>query len=278
MRVLVTGAGGFVGRCVAEYLHASGFEVVGTVHSCEIDSAFETLQLDLAEAWPEMGFFDAVIHAAGSVSYREKNFCVYKRNNVDAMERLIAYAKEKNIPRVIFLSTIGIYGEFRDAFIDEDSDRINPEAYGQTKYMAECLLREEMSLQSISLRMPGVIGPGCRGVWLPNTIEKFRRNEPVKIYSPDFETRNFVWAEDLAGFIAHLLKLEKWKYDVVCVSSHEKVTVRELAHEIKRCTGSRSEILVDNSLRSPFCMDDSRAVEMGYVSISPLEMVRRLCG
>ena len=146
-----------------------------------------------------------------------------------------------------------------------------------TKYAAECLLREEASIQSISLRMPGIIGAGSRGVWLPNTIEKFRRNEAVCIYSPDFATRNFVWNDDLAAFVAHLLRMEDWKYDVVCLASHEKTTVRELVHEIKRLTGSTSEIIEDNDQRASFCLDDSRAVEMGYESISPMEMVRRLC-
>ena len=277
MRVLVTGAGGFVGRCVADHLHSAGIDVVGTVHSRDIDAPFETVRLDLAEAWPDMGLFDAIIHIAGSVPYREKDFRVYKRNNVDTMERLIAYAKEHGISRVVFFSTIGIYGEFREARLDEHSDRINPEAYGLTKYMAECLLQAEEAIESISLRMPGIIGYGGRGVWLSETVEKFRRHEPVTIYAPDFATRNFVWAEDLAAFIDRLLKQGKWLYPTVCLASHEKTTVRALVDEIKRRTGSKSEIIIDNDMREPFCIDDCRAIEMGYTSISPLEMVRRLC-
>ena len=276
MRVLVTGAGGFAGRCTAEHLHANGFDVVGTVHSRRIDVPFEVVQLNLEEPWHEMGHFDAIIHAAGSVPHRTKEFCVYVRNNIDVMRQLVNYAKHHDVYRVVYFSTIGIYGEFRDENIDENSDRINPDAYGLTKYAAECLLREETSIQSISLRMPGIIGRGSRGVWLPNTIEKFLRNDSVRIYSPDFATRNFVWNDDLAKFVAHLLYMDTWKYDVVCLASHEKTTVRELVHEIKRLTNATSEIVVDNDMRAPFCLDDSRALEMGYTSISPLEMVRRL--
>ena len=125
--------------------------------------------------------------------------------------------------------------------------------------------------------MPGIIGRGSRGVWLPNTIEKFLQNDSVRIYSPDFATRNFVWNDDLAEFIVHLLQMDAWKYDVLCLSSHEKATVRELVYEMKHLTGSVSEIIVDDGMRTPFCLDDSRALEMGYASISPMEMVHRLC-
>lgn len=276
MRVLVTGVGSLVGRRAADHLHGNGFDVVGTVHSRPIDAPFETVQLDLAEPWLDMGAFEAIVHVAGSLPYREKNFCVYLRNNVDVMRRLIDYARHHNVRRVIYFSSIGIYGEIRDENIDENSDRINPDAYGLTKYAAECLLREETSIQSISLRMPGIIGSSYRGIWLPNTIEKFQRNEPIRIYSPDFATRNFVWNDDLAKFVVHLLRMETWEYDVVCLASHEKTTVWELVYEIKRLTKSTSEIIVDNDLRAPFCLDDSRAMDMGYVSISPMEMVQRL--
>ena len=278
MRVLVTGAGGFAGRRTAEQLHLCGFDVVGTVHSSRIEVPFETVQLDLAEPWADMGDFDAIVHAAGNIPQREKKFRVLLRNNVDTMRQLVDYAKYHHICRVIYFSSIGIYGEMHDAVIDEQSVRINPDAYGLTKYTAECLLREETSIESISLRMPGIIGRGSQFIWLSNTIEKFRRNEPVRIYSPDFATRNFVWNDDLANFVVHLLQMASWKYDVVCLASHEKTTVRELVHEIKRLTGSTSEIIVDNGLRTPFCLDDSHALEMGYESISPMEMVQRMCG
>ena len=262
MRVLVTGAGGFAGRRTAEQLHLCGFDVVGTVHSSRIEVPFETVQLDLAEPWADMGDFDAIVHAAGNIPQREKKFRVLLRNNVDTMRQLVDYAKYHHICRVIYFSSIGIYGEMHDAVIDEQSVRINPDAYGLTKYTAECLLREETSIESISLRMPGIIGRGSQFIWLSNTIEKFRRNEPVRIYSPDFATRNFVWNDDLANFVVHLLQMASWKYDVVCLASHEKTTVRELVHEIKRLTGSTSEIIVDNGLRTPFCLDDSHALEM----------------
>ncbi|WP_295163852.1 NAD-dependent epimerase/dehydratase family protein, partial [Selenomonas sp. F0473] len=78
MRVLVTGAGGFVGGVVAAYLHNAGVSVVGTVHSRDIDVPFMTVKFELSEPWPDLGGFDTIIHAAGSLPHKEKNFQIYK--------------------------------------------------------------------------------------------------------------------------------------------------------------------------------------------------------
>ena len=121
-------------------------EIHTRVHSSCIEVSFETVQMDLAELWMEMRHFDAIVHATGSLLYREKDFRVYMRNNVDLMRQLIDYARQHDVHRVVYCSTIGVYGEFRDEDIDENSDRINPDAYGRMKYAAECLLREESSI------------------------------------------------------------------------------------------------------------------------------------
>ena len=267
MKILVTGAGGFVGGKIADVLTKAGHEVVGTVFHTPAEGIYRTVMCDLSNPIIIDETFDAIVHAAGSLPHKESDFTVFKRNNVDSMVNLLDFAKRVNVNKIVYLSTIGIYGEFRDTYITEESDRINPDAYGLTKYMAECLLRDS-GIQNISLRMPGIIGKGSKGVWFPNTVEKFQKNESVTIYSPDFETRNFVWVEDLAKFIAKLIGMAVWKYDIVNVACHEKTTIRALVQKMKELTGSTSEIIIKDGMRAPFCLDDARAVEMGYESIS----------
>ena len=274
MNILVTGAGGFAGGYIARHLFKCGYEVTGTVHKQRAEQyPFEVVACDLAQVLTFKTKFDIIVHAAGSLPHKETEFNKFKQNNIDAMANLLDYAKRTNVKRMIYLSTIGIYGEFRDTVITEDSDRINPDAYGITKYVAECLLRATPGIEGISLRMPGIIGKGSRGVWLPNTVEKFRRNEDVKIYSPDFQTRNFVWVDDLAKFVDRLIQMDSWKYDMVNLACSQSASVREIVTEMKRLTKSTSKIIIDNSMRQPFCLDDIKAMEMGYEGISPMKIV-----
>lgn len=274
-KILVTGSGGFVGGIVARYLARQGFDVTGTVHTHDAEGGFLTVRCDLSQPWEIAGTFDAIVHTAGALPYRQPSMLAYKESNIDAMQHLVAFAKAHGVCRVIYFSTIGIYGDFQgNPGVDEDAPRINPDAYGLTKYVAECILRES-GLETMSLRMPGLIGPDARPVWFTKTVERFRRNEPVTIYAPDYATRNFVWAEDVARFVAVLLQKKHWENDRLVLAAKESVTIRALTNEMKRRTHSSSEICVAEGDRPPFCLQPARAFAMGWEPIAPLEIVRR---
>lgn len=273
-KVLVTGAGGFVGGYIARYLLEGGYDVTGIIRRRNGQYPFPVIAADLAQSIAMDEKFDIIVHAAGSLPYKETDFTRFKQNNIDSMVNLLDFAHRTRVSRMIYLSTIGIYGEFRDAVVTENADRINPDAYGITKYVAECLLRAADGIAGISLRMPGIIGKGSRGVWLTNIVEKIWRNEDVKIYSPDFQTKNFVWVDDLAKFVDKLIGMDLWRYDVVNLACSPSASIREIIMEIKNLTNSLSRVVVDNSIRQPFCLDSSKAVEMGYESTTPIEIVR----
>ena len=205
-------------------------------------------------------------------SYGHHNFQLYKQGNVDTMENIISYAKRTGVRRIIYLSSIGVYGDIRSTVLDEDSDIINPDKYGVTKYMAECLLRDS-GIENISLRCPGIIGKGASDIWFTNVIEKIMKNEDVTIYSPDFETANFVWIDDVANFIKHLIGRDKLEYDTVVIGSENKTTVRKMVNMMLDSVGSKSIISVNNNIRTPFCIDSRKALLMGYRPCKPEDII-----
>lgn len=284
-RILVTGVSGFIGHAIAVYLNKCGYEVTGVCRRNLKESDIRSIQLDLSSKFELNETFDVIVHAAGEVPkrtseqwcYEVQDFNRFKRNNVDTIENLLEFAKTQSVSRIIYLSSIAVFGQFEDEIIDEDSKRINQDAYGLTKYTGEMLLKACKDIEGISLRMPGVIGPGMKNVWLANIAAKLKNNEDITIYTPDFQTKNFVWIDDLTAFVRHLIELDKWKYDTLVLACKESASIRQIVEKIREHTNSNSKISVDNSQRQPFCLNASRAFEMGYESLSPLEIVNKIC-
>lgn len=284
-KILVTGVSGFIGHAIAGYLNQCGYEVTGVCRKRLDRSDIRLIQHDLSSRFELDDTFDVIVHAAGEVPkraseqwrYEIQDFNSFKRNNIDTMENILDFSKRHSVSRFIYLSSIAVYGQFEEEIIDEDSKRINQDAYGLTKYTGEMLLKACKDIEGISLRMPGVIGPGMKNVWLANIAAKLRNDEDITIYTPDFQTKNFVWIDDLAAFVKQLIEMDKWKYDTLVLACKESASVRQIVERIKEYTNSKSQVSVDNSQRKPFCLNASRAFEMGYESISPLEIVDKIC-
>lgn len=272
MRILLTGASGFAGRNFMEYFLAQGHEVIGIYrqHKPQLPGRF--IQRNLSQPIEVEGQFDAIVHtaAASRGTYQE-----FKRDNMDAMEQLIAFARRKHIHTFVNISTRSIYGEVRTQEVFEETDKINPDAYGQTKYGAEMLLREASDLNSISLRVPGISGRGAHNIWLTRTVQSFQANEDVRI--ADFVTKNFVWVMDIARFaeklIAQSLQGLAFKYKVVNLACAAGENNLNLAREIKRRLGSSSQIIPVKPGKGLFLLNADKAFEVGYESHTPMEIV-----
>lgn len=274
MNVLVTGAGGFSGGNIVKYFAACGYQVTGTYRTRkpEEEKNCTFIRQELSEEIHIEGHFDAIIHT--SCAHRG-SFQICKRDNVDSMERLISFARENQIGTIINFSTRSIYGTISRQEIFEESERTDPDYYGITKYSAECLLRDAADINGMSLRLPGVSGPGAHNIWLVNTVNKFIANEPVTI--SDFQTRNFVWIFDIAAFIDKLLHDvqagKKFKYNAVNLACKEEASNIDIANEIKRRTRSESEICVVPQGNGLFTLRADKAFEMGFEPHTPMEIV-----
>lgn len=158
MRVLVTGATGFVGSHVAATLVASGHEVVVTVRASS-DTRWlagldvRRISLDLAAPTrlpAALEGIDAVVHAGGITrAVREED---YHRINVDGTRTLLEAADEAGVERFVLISSLAARGP---------DDGAGPtDAYGLSKLAAEvAAANSAMAAKVTALRVAGVYGP-----------------------------------------------------------------------------------------------------------------------
>jgi nucleoside-diphosphate-sugar epimerase len=181
MRVLVTGAGGFIGRsCVAEFL-ARGWQVRAISRQVLPDApGLESVQIRALEEvdWSRLiKGIDCVVHLAGVAHQGRKSTDHYHAINVEVTERLAVAAVDADVKRLIFLSSIAVYGRLQSGRIDDFSDLSPEDDNGRSKAAAERRIREiskDGGLAWTIVRVPMVYGPNAPGNF--HRLEKLVRS------------------------------------------------------------------------------------------------------
>ncbi len=175
MRILVTGANGFVGRALCGHLGTLGHVVVSAVRRAS-GRADEAVVGDIDGATDWMAALrgcDAVVHLAARVHVVDDTahdpLTLYRATNTVATLNLARQAAEAGVKRFVYISSIKVNGEGRDAAYRE-TDAASPEdAYAISKWEAEQGLQRiarETGLEVVILRPPLVYGPGVRANFL----------------------------------------------------------------------------------------------------------------
>jgi len=175
MRVVVTGAAGFIGSHLSEALQARGDEVVGL--DCFTDyydpalkhenaRGLDVRTVDLAEDPLDFAGFDAVFHLAGQPGVRSFGdvFPLYLRRNVLASQRVFEAAARDGV-RVVYASSSSVYGAAERYPTPEDTPPRPLSPYGITKLACEHLAaayRGQFGLECVIVRYFNAFGPRQR--------------------------------------------------------------------------------------------------------------------
>lgn len=176
MKIVVTGAGGFVGRPLCGRLSAAGHDVTGLVRSEPQPSraAYRIVSVgDIAarQEWRELlAVAECVVHLAARTHAHDtpgqQTEALYEAANVTATESLVRASREAGVKRFVYVSSIKVNGEatFGTPFRPDDTPAPQ-DAYGRSKAKAERTLSETAGpgLETVILRPPLMYGPGVRG-------------------------------------------------------------------------------------------------------------------
>ena len=290
MRVLVTGGSGFIGSHVVDKLFEAGIEPViyDLRHSPHHDpDEVETVIGDLLDQEAlrtAMEGCDAVAHLA---AYADVG--IVNEQPVDAEETnargtiAVLEAARATGARVVYGSTIWVYGASGDGLIDEEAPLGLPDhLYTASKLAGEMYCSAYAELYDVPctiLRFGIPYGPRARpAAVIPIFISKALRGEPLTIAGDGMQTRRFVYVEDLAeGVVAAIERGEENR--VYNLAGDETVTIRELADIVSDQVGDM-EIVHTPGRNGDFggavICNQRAADELGWRASTPLrEGVRR---
>ncbi len=289
-KVLVTGGSGFIGSHVVDKLYDAGFQpriydLQESPHH-EPDSV-DTVTGDLFDhdaLCAAMEDCEAVIHLAAyaDVGIVAKEPVQAEECNSRGTLAVLEAAKATDT-RVVYGSTIWVYGASGDGLIDEDAPLGLPDhLYTASKLAGEMYCTSYAELYDVPctiLRFGIPYGPRARpAAVIPIFVSKALKGEPLTIAGDGLQTRRFVYVEDLAeGIVASLKEGEENR--VYNLAGDEAVTIRELADIVSDLIDD-TEIVHTPGRNGDFggavISNERAAEELGWRASTPLsEGVRR---
>jgi nucleoside-diphosphate-sugar epimerase len=268
-RVMVTGAGGFVGGFLARYLAATGYSVTaitrGRPDNTEPNLDWQTLDLETA---PELPFeFDVLVHCAAVIPARCPEPEILYRGNITMARRLFDLATKIRAQTIIYMSSVSVYGAIDVPVVTEDLPPGECDAYGKAKRDVEELLENAVRLgvgSGLAIRLPGTVGRGSHDNFLSATLTRILAGGTVLAHNPDSLFNNIVYVGNLAEFVAEWIAQPRPGYAVTNLGASEPLNVRDVLCRLVQCLGHPVDVNFQPGGKPPFLISIDRAQSLGY--------------
>ncbi|KXS31581.1 MAG: hypothetical protein AWT59_2278 [Candidatus Gallionella acididurans] len=267
-RLLVTGAGGFVGRPLCEELLHRGYQVKAAVRALgRFPAGMESVAvgaIDGGTDWSAaLSGVDAVIHLAARVHVMKDSaadpLAEFLKVNLHGTENLAIQAAQAGVKRLVYVSSVKVNGESTSASdtlspgpslvsgrgeqnIFTESDNPNPhDPYGVSKWQTEQALRriaQEAGLEIVIVRPPLVYGPGVKGNFV-SLMAAIARGIPLPLAGAR-NARSLVYVGNLVDALIACATHPAAAGQTYLVSDGEDVSTARLVEKIASALGRNS--------------------------------------
>jgi UDP-glucose 4-epimerase len=282
MKVLVTGASGYIGGELVKQFASEGFEVLAVYHLRQPHwddmphSSIQNIRADLAVQTIDVGPLDLVVHAAAHTpSSKGSTVDDFMRGNVEtalSIAKTITHAKPALL---VYLSTVSVYGRVKEPVLTENTSFDRPCTYGLTKYLSELILNEKLNtIPWVCLRLPGVVGPNCFSPWLGKILAHIKKNRTVRIYNPNAPFNNIVDTAEIYRLIKHLISTRWQDHTTVNMAASYPISIKEVIALLIKTIGSSSQVINETRDKVSFKIDTRRLeTQLGFSPRRTAEMV-----
>ena len=266
MRVLITGGAGFIGSHLADHYVAEGHQVTvldnfstgSKTNISHLEGKITVVdgdirRIDLIDQLTKDS--DLVLHMAAALGVNTilESPLESMSTNITGSE-VVLHAATKHNKRIIIASTSEIYGKNPKQPLNETDDRVvgAPQkirwTYSDAKAIEEAMafaLHQEKKLAVTTVRLFNTVGPrqtGHYGMVVPRFVQAALKNEPLTIYGDGTQSRVFCHVDDAVAAIAKMAATDATIGDVYNVGGTGEVTIKQLAEQVLKITGSKSPI------------------------------------
>lgn len=266
MKILVTGAAGFIGSHLCERLlqdknnHVIGIDCFIGPTSKEIklrnlsslakNERFVLIEENLLQAdiHSILDGVDFIYHLAAIPGVRSswgQEFDPYVINNILATQRLLEAAKDKPLLKFIYASTSSVYGE-QDGKVFEESSLAPLSPYGITKLTGEQLCQaylKSYQIPVVIVRFFTVYGPRQRpDMAFHRFIKQMLQGESLTIYGDGTQSRDFTYIEDCVIALHSLMTKERLVGEIFNIGGKERATILDVIDTLSEIMGEKAKL------------------------------------
>ena len=297
MKLLVTGGAGFIGSHLLQLLvQDADIETVvldnlSSGSYSHVPSSIRLVEGDICDKNIDELFaaehFDAVIHLAAQtmVPYSLEHPDEDCNTNLMGIINILECCRKHGVKSVVFSSSAAIYGDNLNVPLKESERPLPTSFYGLTKMASEHYLRLYHDLYGINttvLRFANVYGErqgeGGEGGVISIFCKLLAAGKPVTVFGNGEQTRDFVYAGDIAKALLKAVSLEG--HHTINISTQEETSLNQLLEAFRKAVGHQFTInyapaRTGDIFRSVLCHDNCREY-LGFVpSMGLTEGVQR---
>jgi UDP-glucuronate 4-epimerase len=305
MKILVTGAAGFIGFHVARRLLANGLEVIGadnlnTYYDVSLKQArlrqltcypnFRFHRLDLADASATESLFASecparVVHLAAQagVRYSLTNPGAYVQSNLVGFANVLECCRSAEIEHLLYASSSSVYGSnTKQPYSVEDNVDHPISFYAATKKSNELMAHvysHLFSLPTTGLRFFTVYGPWGRPDMAPFLFAKaIVENRPIHVYNHGQMKRDFTYVEDVAQIVERLVTHVPAchpPYKVYNVGNNAPVNLLDFIATLEQCFGKEANKVLlamqPGDVQETYADVAALQADIGFTPSTPLD-------
>ena len=235
---MITGAGGFIGNNLVNYFSKKKIKIHAYFNS-KVKKNFKKnvfyIKEDLKNLKKINNNIDTIIHCAA----RTPPSTIQKKCYVDNLKmdkNLIKIIKKSEVKKVIFLSSMSVYGKNKNKIVNENTKPVKPDLYGKAKLITEENLKEltlKHKKKVLIIRLPSVIGSKCHSTFLSRLGANIF-NKEVSMFNPGSKFNTCLHISNLCSIIYSLLKKESFNFEIINLFSLNPLNIRSIFKLFKK--------------------------------------------
>ena len=260
--VLITGVAGLLGSRLADWIieNKPEYKVVGIDdlsggYEINVHPKVDLWEIDLVKHPISVCFeknkFDYVFHFAAYAAEGLSPFirCFNYDNNLKVTARIVNECIRTDVKRLVFTSTLAVYGHGYGGIFDETQQQAPIDPYGVAKYACEMdiqIANEQHGLDYCIIRPHNVYGVkqniwdkyrNVLGIWM----YQYLNNEPMTIFGDGEQTRAFSFIDDILEPLWNSATREEASKQIINLGGVEEISIKEAANTLRTVIGTKDE-------------------------------------